>query len=191
MPGLSEGHRMLSLAGKKEALQLLLAAAQVTSEVRMLAFGSHDPMVVTLFDCDSCSGGGVLTEVHRPGKRKRWQVTCSECTKTSGEASKNTWTASLLWNGVNLSNCHYGELPLFGLAGMSPKQAHDHIKSIRAILVLRISLCDTELQLFRARQTTSKPGAAYTERLDAYLKWAMLAHRLIKACKGRTGNRIS
>lgn len=191
MSGMSKGNQKLNLASKKEALLLLLASSQGTSAVPMLAFGSHDPMVVALFDCDSCSGGAILTEVKRPGKRKRWRVTCSECTKTSGEASKNAWTASLLWNGLNLSSCNYYELPLFGLAGMSPKEAHDHIKSIRSILVLRISLCETELQLFRAGQSTSKPGTAYTERLDAYLKWAMLAHRLIKASKGRPNNRIS
>ena len=191
MPGLSKGHQKLSLAGKKEALQLLLATSQGSCAVPTLAFGSHDPRVVALFDCDSCSSGAILTEVKRPGKRKRWQVVCSECTKNSGEASKNPWTASLLWNGVNLSSCHYCELPLFGLAGMSPKEAHDHIKSIRGILVLMISLCDTELQLFRIGESTSKPGTGYVERLDAYLKWAMLAHRLIKACKGRTSNTIS
>lgn len=189
MSGLTKGHRKLSLAGKKEALQLLLASSQGASAVPMLAFGSHDPKDVTLFDCDSCPGRAILSAVSRPGKRNRWQVTCSECTKSSGEPSKNPWTASLLWNGVNLSSSSYCELPLFGLAEMSPKEAHAHIKSIRVILVLRISLCDTELQLFRAGQSTSKPGTAYTERLDAYLKWAMLAHRLIKACKGQPRNR--
>ncbi|WP_439126337.1 MAG: hypothetical protein ACNJA3_28625 (plasmid) [Pseudomonas rhizophila] len=190
MSELSKGHRKLSLAGKKEALQLQLASAQDTSAVAVLAFGAHDPKVVALFECDSCSGAAILTEVKRPGKRTRWQVICSECTKNSGEASKNPWTASLLWNGINLTSCHYCELPLFGLAGMSPKEAHDHIKAIRGILVLRISLSDTEIQLFRAGQSTRKPGTAYTERLDAYLKWAMLAHRMIKACKGRASNKI-
>jgi hypothetical protein len=186
MPELSKGHRKLSLVAKKEALQVLLASAQGASAVSMLAFGSHDPMLVPLFNCDSCSGGAILTEVTRAGKGKRWQVICSECDKKSGEPSKNPWTASLLWNGVNLSNGHYRELPLFGLDCMSPKEAHDHIKSIRVILVLRISLCDTELQLYRSGQGTSKPGNGYTERLDAYLKWAMLAHRLIKASKPST-----
>lgn len=191
MSGLFKGHPKLSLAGKKEALQLLLASSQGTNAVPMLAYGSHDPRVVTLFDCDTCSGVATLSKVNGPGKRTRWQVTCSACTKTSGEASKNPWTASLLWNGVNLSSGHYSELPLFSLVGMSPKEAHDCIKSIRVILVLRISLCETELQLYRAGQSTSKPGLAYTERLDAYLKWAMLAHRLIKASKRRPSNMIS
>lgn len=183
MPGLAKGQRKLSLTEQKEVLLSRLNSEQHYAETPTLAYGDHEPFMVFLATCDTCLKNGQLIELSGFGARSRWQVICRGCSKTGGEPTRNPWTASLMWNGVNLKTQRYVDLPLFGLAGLNPHQAHDRIKQIRSNLELRISLSDVETQLFKAGISTRKPGTAYGIKLDAYLKWAMLAHRLIKIAK--------
>lgn len=183
MPGSYKGQRDQCLSAKKELLLERLSSDKHYSDTPTLAYGCHDPFEVKIAVCDTCSHQGLLLEVPFLGARSRYRVRCQGCYKVSGEPTRTAWTAALMWNGINLGTQHYSELPLFGLAALDPKSAHDRIRHIRDNLSLRIALSDVERQLFRARISTRKPGAAYAAKLDAYLKWAMLAHRLIKIAR--------
>lgn len=185
MKGLSPEQRQQDLAGQIEKLLAQLNSAQHLTETPTIVYGTHNPLEVDLALCDTCSGEGVLAKSNANKAKQRWQVRCRCCSKVSGQPTRNPWTAALMWNGVNLQSMKYSELPLFGLSGLSPRDAHERVKGIRANLVLRISLCSAEHQLFNAGGSNRKPGASYTAKLEAYLLWAMLAHRLIKLARAR------
>lgn len=190
MPGLYKGLRNLGLAEQKEMLLAQLNSDQHYRATPTLAYGNHDPFEVRLAACDTCTHKPLLTEVSLERSRTRWQVVCPGCSKLGGEPTRNPWTASLMWNGINLQSQRYTDLPLFGLTDLNPRQAHERIKLIRANLVLRISLCEVERHLFKSGAGNRKPGANFTLKLDAYLKWAMLAHRLIKIAKLKKPTRV-
>lgn len=189
MNGMSLDQHQLELTGQIEKLRSHLWSDQHYNETPTLAYGTHDPLEVELSQCDSCSGEGVLDQSQAGRSKTRWQVRCSCCSKISGAPTRNPWTASLMWNGINLKSMQYFDLPLFGLADLNPREAHDRIKRIRANLELRISLSDAQLQLHNAGGCKRKPGTKYAVKLDAYLKWAMLAHRLIKLAMRRPCSR--
>lgn len=185
MRGLSPEQHQLDLTGQIEKLRSQLSSEQHQIETPTLAYGPHNPLEVDLTLCDTCSGEGVLGQSNADNAKLRWQVRCRCCSKVSGQPTRNPWTAALMWNGVNLQSMRYSELPLFGLTDLSPRDAHERIKGIRANLVLRIALCSAQRQLFNAGGSNRKPGTTYTAKLEAYLMWAMLAHRLIKLAKAR------
>ena len=99
--------------------------------------------------------------------------------------------ASLMWNGANLTTQCYKSMPLFGLTHMTPAEAKARISKVRHHLVLRISLCTVDRAIAEISASHSKPGLMFQQRLDAYLKWAMLAHRLVKIAKSDGGGKGS
>lgn len=173
---------LTELNAKRLSLIMELTSAEHYSDTPMVAYGTHDPFDVPLATCDSCK---CAPESRRltSGKKIRWIVTCTSCGKNVAQPQKDSWLAALVWNGTNLTTQSYKSLPLFGLANLSPLAAKERISRIRHNLVLRISLCTTERAIAEISDPLSKPGLKYQQRLDAYLKWAMHAHRLIKFAK--------
>lgn len=174
------------LTVQRQALLDTLASEQHYHETPTLVYGPHNPLEVALAACDTCFAGGNLERILKGKSAPRWQVICKGCGRKGSDLVRDRHTASLLWNGVNLQTQCYADLPLFGLAGLTPRDAHNRIRHIRANLVLRIALCDIESQMHNAGISGKKPGADYRVRLDAYLKWCMLAHRLIKVERGKS-----
>lgn len=172
------------LTEQRQLLLDTLTSEQHYHETPTLVYRRHNPLEVALATCDTCFAGGNLQRILKGKSLPRWQVICDGCGKKGSDVVRDRCTASLLWNGVNLQTQRYSDLPLFGLAGLTPRDAHIRIRHIRANLVLRIALCDIESQMHKAGISGNKPGTAYRQRLDAYLKWAMLAHRLIKSARG-------
>ena len=149
------------------------------SKTQTLAYGEHDPFEVTIPPCESC---GMEVGVIQQGWR--WTVSCPRCQKTIQCPQKHSWQAALLWRERNLGCLDYRKLPLFGLSSLNLQQARERMVGIRLNLELRKRLANIETDLARVSDHRA-PGQRYRYRLDAYLKWAMLALRLIKLAEKR------
>jgi hypothetical protein len=170
------------LDARRLSLIVELTSAKHYSDTPMVAYGTHDPFDVPLAICDTCQSTPKMRKV-TPGRKIRWTVTCISCDKQIAQPQKDSWLAALIWNGTNLTTQSYRTLPLFGVGHLSPAAAKEHISRIRHNLVLRISLCTIDRAIGEKGDTHSKSGLMYQKRLEAYLKWAMHAHRLIKLAK--------
>lgn len=146
-------------------------------------YGAHDPFTVELAACEACTSQPRLRQLTTGNRAGRWQVRCPCCARCSGAPNRQSWIASLVWNGINLRSQDYRDLPLFDLGDRAPPEAHEHIRMIRAYLVLRLSVCDLDWKLHTDGHARRKPGSGFRVRLEAYLQWAMLAHRLIKVAQ--------
>lgn len=152
------------------------------AKTETLDYGTHDPFEVAIPRCDSC-GADPLIEL--AGEHNaRWQVRCSGCGKTIQSPQRHEWQARLLWCERNLGHLSYESLPLFELAGLPPAIARRRMAGIRRNLEVRKSLARVEVIIAR-NQRTRPPGKLYRKKLDAYLRWAMLALRLIKHADSR------
>lgn len=166
--------------------QALLQRQQILEELHsnahrahteMLAYGGHDPFSVDIPLCDSC---GAEPLMEKAGEHNaRWQVRCPGCGKTIQAPQRHEWQARLMWCERNLGLQHYSSLPLFNLQDLPPAMARRRMAGIRRNLEVRKALANAELIIARHEQTRP-PGKLYRKRLDAYLRWAMLALRLIK-----------
>jgi hypothetical protein len=85
-----------------------------------------------------------------------------------------------MWNAKNLRSQRYQDLPLFDLASLDQAAARAKIRAVRESLTLRLKLCSLDSSIAAVDRAHPRPGQQYRLRLDAYLKWAMLASRLIK-----------
>lgn len=165
-----------ALIERQQLLEELHSIAH-QAHTEMLAYGSHDPFVVDVPACDSC---GALPVMEKAGEHNaRWQVRCPGCKKSIQAPQRHEWQARLLWCERNLAHLHYGELPLFDLEDLPPAMARRRMAGIRRNLELRKSLARVEVVIAHHEQTRP-PGKLYRKKLDAYLRWAMLALRLIK-----------
>ncbi|MHC5195023.1 hypothetical protein ACYSUW_14810 [Pseudomonas frederiksbergensis] len=153
-------------------------------------FGFHDPFDVPLATCDSCYSTAESRRITSGQRKVRWTVACTSCDKQIPQPQKDGWMASLVWNGANLSTQCYKSMPLFGLAHLTPSAAKERISKIRHNLVLRTSLCAVDRAIAEISDSHSKPGLMFQQKLDAYLKWAMHAHRLIKNAKNAGGGKV-
>ena len=69
---------------------------------------------------------------------------------------------------------------MFDLGNLNRHEASIKVSMVRKHITLRIQLCGIERLIAAYTKSGYQPGKLYRLRLDAYLKWAMLAHRLIK-----------
>lgn len=184
MPQKPHDAQLEELIAKRAKLYEELTSDQHYLDTPTLCYGDHDPFVVPIANCDSCRCSAQAVATPSGQKKPRWIVACTSCGKRTDQPQKDCWLAALMWNGVNLASQSYKTLPLFGLAQLSPLEARDKISKVRHNLVLRIGLCSVERALAERTNRFTRPGLMYQQRLEAYLKWAMLAHRLIKAEKG-------
>ncbi len=144
------------------------------------SFGNHNPFHVALAECECCGRTPSGPQESRATRnRTLWTVNCV-CGALSGDGQREPWIASLLWNAKNLGSQRYQDLPLFDLAALDQAAAKARIGMIRESLTLRIRLCSLDSSIAAVDRTHPRPGQQYRLRLDAYLKWAMLASRLIK-----------
>jgi hypothetical protein len=183
--------KFTELTARRIALLKELTSDEHYGETPSVSFGSHDPFDVPIATCDSCNSNAESRRVTPGQKKVRWIVSCTSCEKRITQPQKAPWMAALVWNGANLTTQCYKSLPLFGLAHLTPAAAKDRISKVRHNLVLRISLCAVDRAIAEISDTHSKPGLMFQQRLDAYLKWTMLAHRLIKNAKSDGGGKGS
>lgn len=142
-----------------------------------LAYGDHDPFTVPMPVCDTCNERPQMQKV--TNGNVRWVVVCPGCGKTIQAPQKRPWQAALMWCERNLATQHYSILPLFGLGNLGTVDARKRMTGIRRNLELRKNI--TGLERTIAGKTDQRPpGKDYQQRLEAYLKWAMLALSLIK-----------
>lgn len=163
---------------KRERLADELHSDEHYNATETVAYGHHDPLSVPVASCEKCGGRGRMEK--RSGKKVRWIVVCTDCNQSAKDVRQRPWQAALAWNEVNLGTQDYRDLPLFGLTKVDPETARARMSGIRRNLELRKNLAGIETTI-ALKTDASPPGRGYHERLDAYLKWAMLALRLIKA----------
>lgn len=147
------------------------------AHTEMLAYGAHDPFLVDIPPCDTC---GTEPVIEMAGEHNaRWQVRCPGCEKTIQAPQRHEWQARLMWCERNLGRQHYTALPLFNLQDLPPAMARRRMAGIRRNLEVRKALANAEA-IIALQEQNRPPGKLYRKRLDAYLRWAMLALRLIK-----------
>lgn len=142
-----------------------------------LVYGTHDPLRVSIPPCDSCGRQAALDKQLSP--RTRCSIMCPSCNKTIQAPQAKPWRAALMWCERNLASMHYRDLPLFGLSQLNPPEARARMVGIMHNLELRRRLIGLDTAI-AAQTDKSRPGRGYEERMEAYLKWAALALRLIK-----------
>ena len=165
------------MLAKLERLQRELDSIQHYARTPTRHYGEHDPMQVPTVACEDCGATPRMRKA--AGKTLRWVVTCPDCQKTGGPPQKRPWQAALAWNRINLRNGDYRELPLFGLARLTPAEAHQRLLGIRKDLELRKKRVGVKRRIAQLRGERP-PGKTYQQRLDAYLQWAILAQSLVK-----------
>jgi len=167
---------------KRERLLAELRSDEHYEQTDTVAYGHHDPFSIPVTACDSCGGRGQMRKLETKGIR--WAVVCLGCGKQAVSPQRRPWQAALEWNQINLGTQDYRELPLFGLSRFEPNEARERMAGIRRNLELRKSLAGIERTI--AHKTDRRPpGKEFQQRLEAYLKWAMLALRLIKVAEKR------
>lgn len=143
-------------------------------------YGDHNPFLVALANCDRCGHTPESPHVSARVRNRTWWVVSCKCGHLSGEGQREPWMASLMWNANNLRSQRYQDLPLFDLSCLDQEAAKARVRGIRESLTLRLDLCSLDCSIAAVDRTHPRPGQQYRLRLDAYLKWAMLASRLIK-----------
>ena len=146
-------------------------------------YGDHDPFQIPVFPCDEC---GKIPVLRQTGKGSKWNMDCP-CGKSLTEPQRVPWQALLAWDSINLSGYKYDELPLFALAGLSPDEAFKKMKEVRRFLEVKLKIIGLQ-RTFAQRTGQSSPGKGYQQKLEAYLKWSMLALRLIKMAAKTNGS---
>lgn len=165
---------------KREKLLAELRSDEHYEQTDTVAYGHHDPFSVPVATCDSCEGRGQMRKLEQNGIR--WVVVCLGCGKQANVPQRRPWQAALEWNQINLGTQDYRELPLFGLSGFEPNEARERMAGIWRNLELRKNLAGIERTIAH-KMDLRPPGKEYQQRLEAYLKWAMLALRLIKVAE--------
>jgi len=145
-----------------------------------IAYGHHDPFSVPIPQCDTCGSNAQMQKI--PGENIKWRVICLGCEKTIKTGQKRPWQAALMWCDINLDSMSYQTLPLFALDQMSKKDAKNKMAGIRRNLEIRKNITGLERTIAN-KLKKRPPGRDYQQRLEAYLKWTMLALRLIKNSK--------
>lgn len=145
-----------------------------------VTYGNHDPLSVPVPECDTCGSKGQMQKI--PGEKIKWKVTCLGCNKTIQTPQRRPWQAALMWCDANLGTQTYRSLPMFGLSELSPSEAKSRMMGIRRNLELRKKITGLERTIAN-KLKKRPPGREYQQRLEAYLKWSMLALRLLKNAK--------
>lgn len=182
---------LLGLLMRKKALLEVLRCELGNLTTSETPYGTHDPFEVPLATCDNCGGLPESLQLSAPRHRPKWSVRCGDCEKNLRAPQKEKWMAALEWNSTNLCSLDYRDLPLFGLSHLTPWEASAQIKIIRSNILNRQELCSIDRSIAVFTGLAHRPGLRFRLRLDAYLKWTMLAQRLIKNARRRVNNRAS
>lgn len=174
---------------RKKALLEVLSCELANLTSSETPYGTHDPFEVALAICDKCGGAPESTQLPAPRQRPKWGVRCRDCDKCLRIPQKEKWMAALEWNSTNLCSLDYRDLPLFDLSGLTPREASSQIKIFRSNILNRLELCFIDRSIAASTGSGYRPGLMFRLRLDAYLKWAMLAHRLIKNARRQLSGR--
>ena len=177
---MTEPRRGITLEYAKEKRRCLLNELMSDdhyAKTETLTYGSHDPFSIPVPNCDTCGSKGQMQKV--PGEKIKWKVVCLGCHKTIHAPQKRPWQAALMWCDINLGSLSYKDLPLFGLSKLSEPVAKKRMQGIRRNLELRKNIAGLERTIAN-KQNKRPPGREYQQKLEAYLKWSMLALRLIK-----------
>ena len=176
MDGLRRGNTLEYAQEKHSMLMSVLKSDEHYENTDTLAYGHHDPLSVPMPVCDSCGSKGQMQKV--PGEKIKWQVACLGCNKTIQTPQRRPWQAALMWCDINLGSMTYKSLPLFGLSELSESDAKLRMLGIRRNLELRKNIAGLERTIAN-KLKKRPPGREYQQRLEAYLKWSLLAIRLI------------
>jgi len=179
-PTPKRGNTLEYVKEKHTRLMQELTSDQHYENTDTLSYGTHDPLSVPVPKCDECGSIAQMQKV--PGEKIKWRICCTGCEKTINAAQKRPWQAALMWCEINLGSMSYQELPLFGLSNVPQKVAKDKMIGIRRNLELRKNITGLERTIAN-KLKKRPPGQEYQQRLDAYLKWAMLAIRLINQAR--------
>lgn len=180
MPGRKIEPALSQLLQRRAELLEILVSERHRTETPTVEYGPHNPFIVQIAPCDSCGAPAAHRKVSAAKSRTRWVMICSGCGKCSGEGQRERWMAELMWNGTNLGTQRYQDLPMFALAELDHHAARERIAGIRENLVYRVSLCSVDRAIAMLDRQHPRPGTQYQRRLDAYLKWAVLASKLVK-----------
>ena len=173
----------LTLAYIEEKLENATAEFNSISPGQRYEFyGDHDPFQIPVFPCDKCGKIPAL----RQTDKGTWNVDCP-CGKSLTAPQRAPWQALLAWDSINLSGCKYEELPLFALGELSPDEAFGKMKEVRRFLEVKLKIVGLQ-RTFAQRTGQGSPGKGYQQKLEAYLKWSMLALRLIKVAAKTNGS---
>lgn len=180
MDGLRRGNTLEYAQEKHSMLMSELKSDEHYDNTDTVTYGSHDPLSVPVPKCDSCDSKGQIQKVH--GEKIKWKITCLGCNKTIQTPQRRPWQAALMWCDINLGSQSYKALPIFGLSELSPSEAKIRLLGIRRNLELRKSITGLERTIAN-KLKKRPPGRDYQQRLDAYLKWSLLAIRLVNNAK--------
>lgn len=165
---------------KRSMLMSELKSYEHYNNTDMITYGSHDPLSVPVPRCDTCDSKGQMQKVH--DEKIKWKVTCLGCNKTTQTPQKRPWQAALMWCEINIGSQSYKTLPMFGLSKLQPPEAKKRMLGIRRNLELRKNITGLERTIAN-KLKKRPPGREYQQRLEAYLKWSMLAIRLVNNAK--------
>lgn len=145
------------------------ADRHVAIDAAWLDFGPDDPLDARWINpCAACGDVPVLGFADL-----RWQVRC-DCGQL-GAPAQLAAIATVNWNKSPLSrHPPYGELPFFGLNGLSIPQARTRLIAVREYLEEQKRRCERRI---RAREDF---GHRYFQRIRAYLAWAIYAQGLLR-----------
>jgi hypothetical protein len=120
---------------------------------------------------DSEHGSGVAAHV----------VRCPACGR-SGKPGFAAWEAITDWNKANLDlDLSLDQFPFFELGGLSLRDARVRLVGIRTDLETR------RLQAKQLQRDGRDAGRRYRDRIDAYLRWTIVAQALALAQSRRVG----
>lgn len=109
-------------------------------------------------------------------------VRCPACGR-SGKPGFAAWEAITDWNKSNLNlNLSLDQFPFFELGGLSLRDARVKLVGIRTDLETR------RLQAKQRQREGRDPGRRYRDRLDAYLRWTIVAQALALAHSRKAGH---
>ena len=172
------GTEIRYLKEKRQRLLDELHSDEHYDATETIAYGEHNPFEVLVCACERCGTTPVMTKVQdRPA---RWLMVDSDCGHQAKQARRRPWEATLAWNMVNLNSYDYRDLPLFGLASLSPGDARERLVSIRTNLELRRKITGLSRVIGQRTREIEVPGKTYQERLDAYLQYCLWGLRLTK-----------
>lgn len=171
---------LASLLQRRGELLDKLSSTELRPPAETMSYGIHNPFHVALAVCECCGRTPPGPQASSATKNRTWWVVNCLCGARSGDGQREPWMASLMWNAKNLRSQRYQDLPLFDLAALDQAAARARIRAVRESLTLRLKLCSLDSSIAAVDRAHPRPGQQYRLRLDAYLKWAMLASRLIK-----------
>lgn len=142
-----------------------------------------DPYMIALFNCEKCNKQPEIKGIIK--KRNdlsvvKWTVTCIECKKTHQSPSRTESLAKMSWNDINLKSQDYRQIPTFQLSNLTVDEALTWMGKVRGALEIKVALSEIEWLITRTKKKNSRKEYAFMHRMQLYLRWSLLALRLIR-----------